>query len=70
VAGNLEGTVPPEWMSADKHNEVIGFVRALAVPRSLKQKLFAKWAMTVGYAATPADFAYVYGRADSREVSS
>jgi hypothetical protein len=63
VSGNLEGTIPDAWLSADKHNEVLGFVRALAVPGTLKQKLFAKWSMTVGYEATPADFRLLGGRA-------
>jgi hypothetical protein len=66
VSGNLEGTVPDAWMSPAHVDDVIAYVRALALPARLKQRLFAKWAMTVKYEPTPGDFAFVTGRRDSR----
>jgi len=61
VAGNLDDTVPPDWMTPAAVDQVIGFVAAMGMSRRRKQQLFYRWAFTVGHTVTPEELARVLG---------
>jgi len=57
----IEDQIPAAWMQPAAINQVVGYIRALAVRPSVKRQLLRQWALTVGAQVDPELYKYVAG---------